>query len=91
MNSDPGLNPSPPSSPFSLATFEQQLVDVRFTPNSGRVRDTYNHDTIALMGSPRGSGAMWFDKRQTKSLSLLFEVLNSKQRARLAARAKGAV
>jgi hypothetical protein len=34
MSSDLGLNPSPPGSPFSLAAFEQQLIDVRFAPNS---------------------------------------------------------
>ena len=32
MSSDPGLNPSPPGSSFSLAAFEHQLIDVRFVP-----------------------------------------------------------
>ena len=32
---DPGLNRSPPGSFFSLAAFEQQLIDVHFTPESG--------------------------------------------------------
>ena len=33
----PGFKSLAPGLPFSLAAFEQQLVDVRFTPESGHV------------------------------------------------------
>jgi hypothetical protein len=52
MSSDLGLNPSPPGSPFSLAAFEQQLIDVRFTPESGHVQCKERCPLCANSGHP---------------------------------------